>query len=219
MITSHGLRMAVQGAILPTVSYINRYTNTTNLTSYTFSNCDIGTASSTRLVVVVVHAGAGTAVTVSSLTIGGVSATGYQNNAAGNHCSIWALPVSTGTTATVALTFSAGVVNCMVAIHAIYDLSSNTPTSSDSEVQVLSTLSQTNTLSVQNNGIVITGCTNNENNTGTLTGVTERYDVIVENDMRIGGNGVMTSTNSSYSVTVNATPTSGTITLTSAHWR
>lgn len=81
----------------------------TDLTTYTFAAQSIGTASATRRVVVGVGWASAAATTVSSLTIGGITATadGDSGAATGNRrAMIFSAIVPTGTTADVVVTLS-----------------------------------------------------------------------------------------------------------------
>ncbi len=214
---SQMLRAAAGGGVLPTVSYRATYSSTTDLTTYTFNTCDIGTASATRLVVVQVHGqpSSGTRA-VNTLTIGGTGATGYQNTARLYHTSLWALAVPTGTTADIVVTFNGTVNNCLISVYALYDLSSNTPVASNEAAANGTSVSLT--LSAQKDGIVIGGITGAANTTTTWTGVTERYDTAVESAVRSGGESVIATTNASYSVQAN-TSVSGGLVLAAGSWR
>lgn len=202
----------------PSVSYRNSYSNGNSTTSYTFSASDIGTANTSRLVVVQVHGQAqSTGRTVSTLTIGGTGATGYQNTARILHNSLWTLAVSTGTTANIVVTFSGSVLNCLIAVYALYDLNSNIPVDSQVTTAASATTISLNT-SARQKGIVIGGITGAANATTTWTGVTERYDTTVESAVRSGGESVIATTNTSYSVQANTT-VSGNLVLVAGSWR
>ena len=85
----------------------------TDLSSYSFASQPIGTASGTRRVVVAVSA-RNASRSVSTLTIGGVSAAQDAVSAAATaFCEIWSAVVTTGTTATIAVTISGGTVGGM----------------------------------------------------------------------------------------------------------
>lgn len=85
----------------------------TDLTTYTFTAMTIGTAASDRRVHVIAFASNG-GVTLSSATIGGVSATinVQAATASSGQMAIITANVPTGTTADVALTWSAGQTRC-----------------------------------------------------------------------------------------------------------
>ena len=211
---SHMLRAASK---TPSVAYQNRYSSTTNASSYTFNTCAIGTADNSRLVVVQVHSTNALPITVSSLTIGGTAATGYENTSRVLPNSLWARPVSAGTTANIVVTFSGTTLNCVVAVYALYNLNSNTPVASISNaVSTNTTIS--NTIDAREKGIVIAGITGDAASTTTWTGVTEQYDLQVETDVRSGGNATIATTNASYSVQA-VVGASGNISLAIGSWR
>ncbi len=202
----------------PSVSYRNSYNSTTNTSSYTFSASDIGTANTSRLVVVQVHGQASTGTrSVSFLNINSISAIGYQNTARLYHNSLWALAVPTGTTASITVIFSGTMLNCLIAVYALYDLNSSNPVDSQATTATNATTISLTT-SARQKGIVIGGITGAANATTTWTGVTERYDTNVESTVRSGGESVIATTNASYSVQADTT-VSGNLTLVAGSWR
>jgi hypothetical protein len=109
-----------------TPTFEAQYYNTSNLTTYTFSACDLGTADADRSIIVAVGAGrvsAGSR-TVSSLTIGGVSATfaGRKQTVNLNANEIWYAKVPTGATGDVVVTFNAGMIACGIGIWSVLNL-------------------------------------------------------------------------------------------------
>lgn len=109
-----------------TPTYESQYFDTSNLTTYTFSACDLGTADADRSIIVAVGAGRITAGsrTVSSLTIGGVSATfaGRKQTQNLNANEIWYAKVPTGATGDVVVTFNAGMIACGIGIWSVLNL-------------------------------------------------------------------------------------------------
>ncbi len=118
---------------VPTRSYSYRsdYNDDTSQASFTFTACDIGSApgSGNRLVVVAVHPRGGSARSISSATIGGVSAAVITQSAT-FAAGIIAAIVNSGTTADVAITFSGSVTGCSIETIAVYGISSQTPVDS-----------------------------------------------------------------------------------------
>jgi hypothetical protein len=109
-----------------TPTFEAQYYNTSNLTTYTFSTCDLGTADADRSIIVAVGAGrvsAGSR-TVSSLTIGGVSATfaGRKQTVNLNANEIWYAKVPTGATGDVVVTFNSGMLGCGIGIWSVLNL-------------------------------------------------------------------------------------------------
>ena len=104
-----------------TFTYRTHDTDISNSSSYTFSSQSIGAADSNREVVVALMMRASGTVTVSSVTIGGVSAT--QDATASNLVSsnttlvaFYRAAVPTGTTADVVVNLSAGAVRCFIGV-------------------------------------------------------------------------------------------------------
>lgn len=95
------------------ITFISSANNTTGSTSFTFTAQNIGTADATRIVVVgIAHATNGAA--VSTVTIGGVTATqapsaAVATNGAGTGVDIWYLAVAAGTTADIIVSFGVSV--------------------------------------------------------------------------------------------------------------
>lgn len=131
-------RALLASRLPPSYSFINSYSSTTDQTVYTFSSCDIGTAQSTRNVVITITARSSSVRSISSVTIGGVTATQAAYISANSNATIAAIYVAsipTGTTADVVVTFSGGMVRCLIGVYALYNLNSsstvNYGTSSD----------------------------------------------------------------------------------------
>ncbi len=210
-------------AKVPSFSYINRYTNTTNLTTYTFNTCDIGAADNSRRIIVAVTASSTTSAnrTTSSLTISGVSATVYQNVADPRHVSFWTLPVSTGTTADIVVTMSAGCNNCSIAIYRLLNLKSSQPQDSDSATTTGAT-SLSTTMNASERAVVIGVCAGAAatSTTATWTNASEDYDALVESGMRTGASTQIAvgSGTTSYTVTCTASA-SVAMSFASISWR
>lgn len=101
---NHMLRAA---AGLKKLTFINNYGSVTNLTTYTFNSVDFGAADSTREIFIVGFAGTTTTRTLSTATIGGITATVINQGAGATGSSFIAFAtVPTGTSGTVVLTLS-----------------------------------------------------------------------------------------------------------------
>jgi hypothetical protein len=127
------------------ISYIGRTIDTVNRTTYNFTSRNIGAASSDRVVLVGVHAYSNSNHSISSVSVGGVSATrlarsnGNNNYATAEYASIWAANVPTGTTATVQVAGSTTLSNCAIYIYVFmgtnYQAEALSPTYFDSTTQ------------------------------------------------------------------------------------
>lgn len=156
----------------------------TDAASYSFTSQPIGAASASRRVVVAIGFAAAAAVTLSSVTIGGVSATidGDSGNANGNRRVYFvSAVVPTGTTATVAITLSGTVARIGIGV---WTLSGGSPTGQTAVL--LNAGSGTLTVTTAVDDVVLAAgfsshTSNSVTTTWSGTGVTERYDGQIEN--------------------------------------
>lgn len=112
-----------------TGSYQTTATDTSAQTTYSFTSQAFGTAATGRIIAVAVRWRNGASDrSISSATIGGIAAnvTNYVHGVPGGVGIIWAV-VPTGTTGTVAITFSGNNANCAISIYSIYGAASSTP--------------------------------------------------------------------------------------------
>ena len=98
------------------ISYLTSTQSTSALTTYTFSALSFGTEDANRRIIVAIGAYGGTQLrTISSVTIGGVTATAITGIDVASSTSytfktaIYEAAVPTGTTGNVVVTFSAGI--------------------------------------------------------------------------------------------------------------
>lgn len=158
-------------------NYIGTTTNSAGLTTYTFSSANIGTASSDRLVVVAIHLASSGSRTISSVTIGGNSATVNTTTNVGSVNGITTvfayLNVTTGTTANIVVTASGICLACAIDVYTLTELSSFTPTDSDL-ASVGANPSVTSTAVV--NGYVIASVTSVSGDALSWTGPTSDSD-------------------------------------------
>lgn len=165
----------------PTLNFIGTSDNGTNASTFTFSNVDIGTASSDRLVVIASHAtggaSAGNDASISSLTVGGTSMTKatsqFDDNAS---CDLYYLTVTSGTTATVVATYDKQKGRCTIGVYTITGLSSTTP--SDTGTSINSDSAPSLTLDIPTGSIAVYAHTsaNNATTTVSYSSATEHYD-------------------------------------------
>lgn len=164
--------------------------------TYTFSSTSIGAASVSRLVVVTVGFcdRIGTGRTISSATIGGVTATiNTQINDAASTApgvGIVSAVVPTGTTGDVVINFSGLVHGCGIGVFTLYDLISATPTDTDSTITGVlggtsGSISRTSSV-LQNNGVIVSVGLNSTFDTPTISctsTVTEVFDLSINNSI------------------------------------
>lgn len=166
-----------------TGAFLQRTADSVDRTTYTFAAQNLGTAVAGRLIVVAVHARAtgATALTVSSASIGGVSATiAVQLSSTATDTSVNAIVyavVPTGTTGDIVVTLSRASNRCMVGAWRLVDLVSTTPTDTDSS----SAANPTCSLTVSAGGYAIgAACVAVGGGSATWTGLDEVYDAITE---------------------------------------
>lgn len=114
------------------VSFCTSAVSSTNASSYTFSSQSIGTAATGRRVVVGVSGSRGGTIGVSSVTVGGNSATQLctvegTGGGANQRTALYIITVNTGTTADIVVTFDATASRAGIGVWAVYDLQSSTP--------------------------------------------------------------------------------------------
>jgi len=187
------------GTVRAVGSYTETRTNTATNTSYTFDNCNIGTASADRRVVVVVQHTKSES--ISSLTIGGVTATLDYNVSATRFVGFASLTVTTGTTANIVVTMTGSVDNMVISIYTITGLSSTTPIEALAATVTSGTVSTISTLDVEQGGVVIAAVTGSDINAYTFSGVDEQYDATIESGQRAATGYAQTyATSTSYTV-------------------
>lgn len=170
---------------MATIAYLQSTGDGTNLTTYTFSSQNLGVADADRYIICTVSgrfAAAGSDPVVSSVTIGGVTATiNVQTNYSGNGVAIATAAVPTGTTGDVVVTWDQAMGNCDIALYRATNINGTTAydTGFASNTDPLST-----TVDTINGGVGV-GVSKNDNGTASTTwvGLTEAFD-----DTDSGGN-------------------------------
>jgi hypothetical protein len=170
--------------------------------THTHTGLSFRTAGPTRTLIVFAGLGNGTGGFVNSLSIGGVPATlvSSVNVGTGTSSQIWVASVPSGTSGSVSLSGPSGNWNSMVCVYAAYDLASNTPTDTSTDISFPVSTS----VSVQANGIVIAGMTVFASNPGSASwsGITQDFAANYSGDGLSGASRVATS-----ATTVNASGT------------
>lgn len=185
----------------PSVVFTQNLTSTSGTTSHSFS-ANIGTPAPGRLVVVAVQL---LNTTLSSPTIGGVSATIYAQ--AGASVGIFGAVVPSGTTATVTFNTS-GTAGNFGGVWAIYDLNSPTPI----DIKSNSTLgNSTLAMTTQSDGVLIASAVGFRSGglTCTLGGVTQNQTGAYNANYRMSsGSGLAAGSVTNVTTTWSAAPTS-----------
>lgn len=110
----------------PDNAWIGASNSTANLTTYTFSGVSLGTAHSARYIIVGVVTVASSNRTISSASIGGVSATISSNASGTSKGRMIIAAVPTGGTGDVVITHSGGCTSCAIGVWAAYNIGSTT---------------------------------------------------------------------------------------------
>lgn len=176
-----------------TITFLQVAKDATDLSEYTFSSQDLGVAASDRYIVCTIQGQSndGGARTISSASIGGVSATISVNlvNSSGTGCGIIIAPVPTGTTGDVVITFSGTMGDCNIALYRCLGVGSvtATDTGSDSATGVPSE-ALSDTLNISAGGIAV-GVSQNDISIATATwgNLTERFDEQTANTNDMSG--------------------------------
>jgi hypothetical protein len=196
-----------------TVSYITSANTVAAQSSYTFSNISIGTAASDRYIVVAAFGSGGSSTTVTSVTVGGSNAASLVQIAGSTTVnSLFIIPVSTGTTANIVVTFPDAKDRCAVSVWRVTGISSITPYDTAS----FGTSNSVNTSSVNidtvSGGILIASSIRGGTQSGTTTwtGATEAYDFTVSGRIVSGASLSNTSTETNRLLQTDFTTTAAT---------
>lgn len=179
----------------------------TNASTYTFTNHAIGTADSSRIVVVGFFGNGTTTTTGATVTIGGNSATvptGSAININDLEAGFAYLAVAAGTTATIVVTFSGTKSRAGISVWSVTN-SSGTHTDAD-EATATATSVALSALTVPSSGCgVFLAVHQNTATTGWgWTNASEDNDQTVENSTRWSGANTTTAGTNTITATVNA---------------
>lgn len=163
------------------IGYLQSYTDTSDSSSYTFSSVNFGTADSNRYIIIgIASRKSGTTTSISSVTIGGVSATITKqqvNNATNTNVSGIAIAnVPTGTSGNIVVTFADTMLRCAITVYRTVGLTSKTAYDSDSSTASAPSVS----LDVPTNGFAIGIGLTAASTSATWTGLTEDSDATLE---------------------------------------
>lgn len=172
------------------IAFVDETTDTSDASSYTFTNHAIGDAHPDRVVLVVARLFDTTTYTLGTVTIGGNSATSLVDalhnvtDSRFSRVAVHALLVPTGTTATIVVPLAAGAADrCTISVHTLRGtggLFAAFDTLTDTATGTLS-----GTLDIPANGAALAGASFTDTtafSSGvTWTGLTETADVFPEN--------------------------------------
>lgn len=156
------------GGALPVLAFTDSQVINNNQTTYNFTNKAIGAPAADRLVIVCAGA-ANNGGSVSSMQIGGSAGTELIDASSNGPGAIYSRLVTTGTTATMSVTFSTGQNQAAIAVYTITGLQLQTPRDSQqaagNDPQVA--------IDVLAGGIIIAMGRNNTNTTMGMVGVNQ----------------------------------------------
>lgn len=166
---------------MASLTFLQSAVSGSDLSNYTFSSQNLGTASADRHIIASVTGRAVGTPTLTGVTIGGVAATSVVNqvNTTGGNTSLAALfiaPVPTGTTGDVTLAFSLSFLRAGIGLWAATGLSSATAIDSSGSTAN----DPTYAIDIPANGFAIGCAYNADTATASWTGITERFDEAVE---------------------------------------
>src|SRR3990167_4649552 len=173
------------------IAFLQSNSSTADSTAYTFSDESLGAAAADRYIIACVHGRVGTSRTLSSVTIGGVTATLSKNisvNTESTNYSVVAIAIAavpTGATGDVVVTFSGGMSRCGIALYRIVGLLSATPTDSEEDITVAQDTSLTIDAAV--NGFIVATSASGSSGTSTWGGVDDNFDLAIESASTFSG--------------------------------
>lgn len=206
------LTKMLRAAAHPTITYVNNYTNTSALTTYTFNTS--GTFVAGLYVVGVIAENANTAGrTLSSMTFGGNSMTSIINTASGTGNSgsligaIFAYRQTTDVSApSIVATFSAGMSRANIGVWRINNNVSDTVFDTATSSISGTATNRTNTVNaLKFNAVGVSILANGNNTTTSWTNATERYEAF---STGTGGSGADFQAVAEGDRTITATATS-----------
>lgn len=170
-----------------TVAYSDTYVDSSsNLTTYTLPDFDVGAPASDRRIFGIIHwSEGGVHRSLSSVTLGGVSAAihqqkGHSGGTTGLGVAIVSAVIPSGTTASCSITFSGICSGVAFSSIRTTGMTRSTPFDSDFDENQVTTADLTSSTNVDSKGLIIaamTGSTNAVNDAVTWTGANEQYDL------------------------------------------
>lgn len=188
------------GAPAREIAFLSSAVDASDGTTYTFASRALGAADSTRRIIVGVYAKntSGDGKQVSSLTVGGVSATRVVGQTAGlgeNRSEIWIADVPTGTTGNIVVTWSHTLTRCGIGIWRMVG-GVSAPVAywtGGNDVDNTNIL-----VSIPPNGTLVAVSGLNAGTSATWTNATERFDEAVESTVVHSGADLLSAAGSAY---------------------
>ena len=196
-----GMPGLASNRVTPVVTFTDSASSTVDAASYSFASRAIGTADANRYVVVLACFVRGAAVTISSVTIGGVTATQLaQSNVDANRAlGIYILPVAAGSTATIVVNTSATAVRGAIGVWSLVGQIEEAVVASSTTTTDAGSMN----LAVSTKDVLFAVSTAASSGSCTWTGVTEGFDLLVEGQYISGAAVAITADESSRSINAN----------------
>lgn len=197
-----------------TVTLTDNSVDTTNLTAYTFSSQSLGTAAVDRRIIIGVAGSGANAGAVSTLTVGGVSATNIialEN--VDTETEIWIADVPTETTGDVVVTFAAVKARCGIGVYRAIGSRSGAIATSSSTADPMSA-----SLLIPYDGIAVGVGMDQSTSTYTWTNLTERYDETVEGTISHTGSSLNSDITQTLTITCNPSSAASQQAMVLASW-
>ena len=194
-----------------TAAFTAGYKNTVGGTTISFTSVAFGAENSTRRIYVVVLARAASFRTVSSVTIGGVSATLFLNNPSTSlgPFAVFGADVPTGTSGTVNVTFSGLVDTTVISVYQVLNQSTaiNSVVVGSSATTIFSVTSVSRTIDTSALGFVLVGL--NLSTARSLTTTNWTVDYETGTTQLQTGLGVSSGSSTTYSASWTSTANTG----------
>lgn len=203
------LAQKLMDGLIATYAYCSSTSTNSAATTYTFSSLSLGTAATSRKIMVFAAGANNASLSISSVTVAGVSASELLSGSFGASPitgGVWIADVPTGTTGDVVVTWSASQDQCGVGVYALYNVSSSTPYDTDSFSG--GATSGATSVTVNYSGGFFLGFVANQNNSVTgysWTNVTEDFDISIAGGAGRYMSGASSVASGSGSVTMTAT--------------
>ena len=175
----------IAGRVNAVVTFVASYVDASNLTTYTYSAVDLGPSRAKKVIIVPSCGIGGTVPAVSTLTVDGVSASfvGAQSNGFGETRSeIWQVELTANPSGTVVVTYASGATRAGIGVYWASDSAS-----AASHVQTSNANPTTVSINVPAGGYCVAVSSNNNDDVTAWTGITERFDDLLEVTTRQSG--------------------------------
>lgn len=199
----------------------NPATIDTNLTTYTFSSQSLGDAAADRKIVIGVAGYKNPAPSVSSMTVGGETASlvkALSGSSGEQRIELWQADVPTGTTGAIVVTWSGEIARCGIGVVRIVGAGTGPSAASDTASNAAASGANASvSLDVPENGVAVAAVMVGGNIRVSFSGLTEAYDENLEIQGHAGALDAFDTEQTGLTIT--ATPASSTInTMVAAAW-